>query len=211
VTRTTPTLPNILDSHGRLLLESLWVSLPATVESYDSENQTVNAQPLVKKRFVTEEGVLVVERLPVVPMVPVIYQGSSRGRLTTPPARGDGCLLVFTSCSLDRWISHGTEVDPEDDRRGDLTDAFAILGVVSPSRVTDPAHATAVVLQGDDVRLGDSTASGTDARVAIRSDLQALKDAISDAATDVDGAILKASLVSALSGWPVCATKVRAK
>jgi phage baseplate assembly protein V len=66
------------------------------------------------------------------------------------------------------------------------------------------------VLVATEVRLGADDATDP---VALKSDLVALKNAISSAvpAPNDGGAALKAGIMSALGSWPTCATKVTAK
>ena len=87
------------------------------------------------------------------------FPGSGAFPETFPLKAGDTVLLVFSSSSIDRWLSLGGEVDPIDDRRHHITDAMAIPGLRSmnaalPSTALDP---NARVIGGP-IKLGDNTA-----------------------------------------------------
>lgn len=110
-------------------LEELMVCVPARVERYDSSLQLVDAQPLVKRTHEDEEGNRVLERMPVITNVPVVFPGGGGFGLRFPIARGDTVLLVFAADPLDAWKSLGGEVDPGEEGRFGLHDAVAIPGL----------------------------------------------------------------------------------
>lgn len=207
---TTPTLSSLIADAVREVLSDLWVSGPARVESYDANRHTITAKLLLRRPHITEDGEITYESPDVITNVPVVYQGSSRGRLTIPPEVGDTVLLVFCSGDIGPWISHGREADPIVDHRGDLTDAIAITGLWSPSQVT-PAVTEAAVLEHEDVRLGSSDASEDEHRVATKADLNTLMTVIqNNAGAGIGfGAAVAADLTAA--NWPTCALRVRAK
>ena len=105
------------------------VALPARVESYDSVKQVVSVQPLTKEVSQDESGSPLVESLPIVNNVPVVFPGAGGYQLRFPVTVGDEVLLIFTDRSIDQWKSQGGEVDPIDLRRHNLTDAIAIPGL----------------------------------------------------------------------------------
>lgn len=189
------------------------VAMPARVTRYDSATQRVDAQPLVKQGYVSESGERVPERLPVVPGVPVAFPGSGKSRITWPVAVGDTVLLVFASCSLERWLAHGGEVDPVDDRRSALSDAVAFPTLHSFRSPPTTAPTDAMVMHADAIRLGGPGASD---RVARESDLQQLAAALAAAiptlaALNPQGAAALQALLDALPpGWPNCTSVVRA-
>jgi hypothetical protein len=105
------------------------VSIPARVERYDAVKQLIDAQPLIKQARQDEEGTRVVESLPVISNVPLVFPGSGAYRITFPVSQGDTVLLVFSESALDTWLSQGGLVDPIDDNRFSLKDAIAIPGL----------------------------------------------------------------------------------
>lgn len=207
---TTPTLRGFVDSLVSRGLEGMRVSMPGRVEAYDATTQKADVQPLVKRRYTDAAGVEQVERLPVVPSVPVIFPGAGEYSITFPVDIGDVVLLVFADSSLDLWLARGGEVDPEDTRSHALTDAVAIPGLRPFRSAIDGVPSDALVVTGAEVRLGSAAASDP---AAGKAALDALKSAISGAAVGVSdgGALFKTNILAALSTWPAAhvATKVK--
>lgn len=133
----TPSLADVFHKALDNQLLDMHFSIPARVTRYDNTKQLVDAQPLIKTAYLDEEEAQVVERLPVVTNVPVMFMSGGGFRLTLPVAVGDTVWLFFSEASLDKWLSQGGEVDPVDYRRNALTDAVAFPGV------RDFAHALA--------------------------------------------------------------------
>jgi hypothetical protein len=115
----------VLRSH----LARVWTSLPGLVETYDPATQKVSVRPAIADRYETADGEDMVE-LPVIPGVPVVFPSGGGYVAALPLAKGDPVLLVFSSRSTDVWrAGDGTsQVDPNDLRTHDLSDAFAIPG-----------------------------------------------------------------------------------
>lgn len=125
----TPTLVDVIQSLAESRLADLHVAMPATVLSYDASNQSITAQPSVKRGYRDDDGVRQVEALPPITNVPVVFPGSGGFRVTFPVQAGDTVLLVFSEQSLDKWLVTGTHSDPGDDRRFAMSDAIAIPGL----------------------------------------------------------------------------------
>lgn len=125
----TPTLAEVIRRALDARLADVRVALPARVEKYDAAKQVVDVLPLLQERAVGEDGAELVESLPVVPNVPVVFPGAGGFRVTFPVQPGDTVLLVFSDRSLDVWQAKGGEVDPVDLRRHHLADAVAIPGL----------------------------------------------------------------------------------
>jgi hypothetical protein len=121
---------------------------------------------------------------------------------------------------MDEWKAQGgTTSEPQDPRRHDLTDSVFIPGLRSfaPAEVIPAAGRAddAMVIWGDDIRLGDASATDYVALAQPTEDnFTALKDAIVAAPVVAGdgGASFKAALISALSLWPSAtgATQVKA-
>jgi hypothetical protein len=101
-------------------------ALPGRVVSYNADEQRALVKPLIKRRY--SDGIA--RSLPIVNGVPVVMPQTARGGLILDVQPGDLVLLVFADRSLDKWVAlDGREVDPEDPRRFDMSDAVAIPGV----------------------------------------------------------------------------------
>jgi hypothetical protein len=203
----TPSPDTVIRRAIAAALKYVRVALPGKILEYDRTRLEATVQPLIQERVPTEDGSRAVDRMPAIAHVPVYFVGGGGSRLTFPVKAGDTCEIIFQSSSIDLWLALGGEVDPLDDHHHHITDAVAYVGL-SDFAHARPAHATATVLEGDDVRIGDDTA----ALLALKSDLATLKTAISNAVIVANdgGASFKSTLLTALSSWPVGTTKVRA-
>ena len=123
------TLQDLLSKFRESMAAQIHTALPGKIVRYDSSAQKADVQPLIKDRYVDEAGALQVRTLPVIPAVPVQFPGAGGYRITFPVAEGDTGLLLFAESSLDKWLVSGGTVDPEDDRRHDLTDAVFLPGL----------------------------------------------------------------------------------
>ncbi len=164
----TPTLAEVLTSALDARLDRVHTSLPAKVLSYNATKQMVDVSPLIKTRFFDETGAPIVEALPVVTNVPVIFPGSGSFGLTFPVTTGDIVLLIFAESSLDKWKSQGGTVDPLDHRKHDLSDAVAIVGLRPLPNVLHNVPDSNFITLGSDSGLSDfvALAAKTNARLA---------------------------------------------
>lgn len=184
---------------GELLAEtiafvrgSINTAIPATVVSYDPARQTVVAKPTITARFQDgETGVILPFPLPTVANIPVAFPSSTGFAITWPLFPGDTVYLVLADRGLDEWKATGAaENFPQDSRRFDLTDAVAIPGL-RPFTKPIPAtgySATAMVLEGVDVRLGSSAATDLVALSSLVAAELAKRDAAFNAHTHVSAA-----------------------
>lgn len=100
------------------------------IEGVDFEKQTVDVQILHKKVnqvFKTRE----LKDYPLLKSVPFIVLGGGGGSLTFPISVGDNCLLLFCDYEIDRWWDTGESLPANFERRHDISDAFALIGVHS--------------------------------------------------------------------------------
>ncbi|MGN6108539.1 MAG: Gp138 family membrane-puncturing spike protein [Kofleriaceae bacterium] len=202
----SPSWAEVLSGAIDTALQEVFVAMPGRVESFDAATQRASVQPLVRRAYYDAElDETVNERHPVIPDVPICFPGAGDWRLTFPIVKGDTVLLVFASCSLDRWLSRGGEVDPEDDRRHSLSDAVAIPGLYSfggTSKPSTPVPSDAMTFHGTAFKFGPDA---TD-RVARESDLRALRELILGAP---DGPTFGTELKATMRPiWPNCQSKV---
>lgn len=100
------------------------------IEGVNFDNQTVDVQILhkkVKKVFKTRE----LKDYPLLKSVPFIVLGGGSSSLTFPISVGDNCLLLFCDYEIDRWWDTGESLPANFERRHDISDAFALIGVHS--------------------------------------------------------------------------------
>ena len=107
--------------------------IPGTIESYDYATQKASVLPSIKMTFY--DGTVLSH--PIIQHVPVIFPRSGGASLTFPVNKGDGVLILFSERALERWLSSkGGEVEQGVNRRFDLSDAIAIVGLNSISTPT---------------------------------------------------------------------------
>jgi len=114
-------------------LSDVHTCLPAQIISYDHTKEKASVEPLLKRKY--RDGKI--DRLPIIVNVPVVWPRSGGCSLTFPVKKGDGCLLIFSERSLDKWLSVGGVVEPDDPRKFDLTDAIALMGLTSFAEESD--------------------------------------------------------------------------
>ena len=102
-------------------LKELHTCLPGVVISFDTDTQTADIQPTIKRKIGDD-----VVNLPVLGSVPVRFPKSTDFSISFPLAADDEVLLIFAERSLDTWLTHGGIQNPFDFRKHDLSDAFAI-------------------------------------------------------------------------------------
>lgn len=173
---TTPTLPELLKLAVSQRLESLHVSFPARVLSYDSATQLANVQPCVRMASTELEGESV--KLPPLLGCPVLWPAGSGASMHLGLSPGDDVTAVIASHELEAWLqSGGADVEPTTRRRHNLSDSYVYPGGRPKTRpLASPANGGAsfglddgscelriqlseAVLTGPIVKLGSAAAS----------------------------------------------------
>ncbi|HCU24076.1 MAG TPA: hypothetical protein DF383_03585 [Deltaproteobacteria bacterium] len=145
----TPSLSQVLSDAIDAKLYDLKVAAPARVLKYDHKKGLVDVQPCFKRTY--PDGA-VVDPAPIY-NVPVQMPRSGKAGIHIPIKKGDYVQLIFQDRSIDKWISSGGTVDPEDTRKHDASDAVAIPGLFpanQPMEVSDPED---MVLKNDSVEI----------------------------------------------------------
>ncbi len=135
-TQRTPELEDVLRLALANFQSSLHVALPGRIESYDAATQTANVKPLLMNTFIDDDdGSNVVEVLPVISAVPVVFPRGGGFMMTFPLVKGDHCHLIFNERSIDKFQTGGGEdTDPVDTRMHNLSDAVAYVGFYPDSK-----------------------------------------------------------------------------
>lgn len=180
----TDSLSELLAEHRAGTLGLVRVCCPAVVQSYDTSTLSVvvklTAPVLVKD---PDTGRLSAEPLPPI-RVPVAFPHSGTAGLTYPIAEGSAGLVLFADRPTDAWRrTASVDAPPADARRMDLVDGH-FLPVSHGSLTLLPdvianAATGAVVLQGEEVRLGNrGEGSGVAKDDRVEAELQDLWDAV---------------------------------
>lgn len=172
MSKNTPTLASVLSETMRAWLADLHTCMPCRVEKYDARRRCVSVKPIIPQAVVTTESEdREVASLPVICEVPVVFPGSGPFSIDWPVARGDIGIVLFSEVSLDRWLQHGRESDPGDDRRFNLSDGMFIPGLRPfNERFDDDAPAGTMVL-----RTASEIHAGGDQALALKSDVDELR------------------------------------
>lgn len=101
------------------------------IENVDFSNQTVDVKILHKRidHNTIKENVL--RDYPLLKQVPFVVLGGGSSNLTFPISVGDNCLLLFCDYEIDRWWDTGESLPANFERKHDISDAFALIGVHS--------------------------------------------------------------------------------
>lgn len=159
-----PTLLNLLELFGEVLRDGVRVMMPGVITGYDASKQIATVQPLIQDVRYDEQGNRTTLTIPPIHDVPVMFLGPAYARMTWPVKEGDHCELRFSSSAISNFIARGgtSPLDPGTDRRHDLSDAIAWVGLHSPANPPTDAPTDAVVIHlggGITLKLGSSGAS----------------------------------------------------
>lgn len=166
------------------------VALPGKIETYDPELQKADVKPLVQRLTATEDGDEIVESLPVIPGVPVVFPRGGGFFISMPVKKDDFCLLIFNSFSVDKYkAGTGKDTNPEDFALHDLSNAVALMGFSPFSKAIADADADNIVVGREEgtqihvadglIELGEKDSSDWVSRDSlVQQELNALRDSI---------------------------------
>lgn len=143
------------------------VAYPGRVQSYDPATQTADVVPLIRQQVPQPDGSYVMEELPVVPSVPVIFQRTAEWGISFAIQPGDTVQLLVNTSAIGHWrVGSGDVTDPGDLRRQHLAHAVAIPGLCTRGKALRRAPATTGT---------DGALATTDAALVIGSDRSAAR------------------------------------
>lgn len=121
------------------------VAYPGRVQAYYPETQTADVVPLIRQQVPQPDGSYVMEELPVVPSVPVIFPRVGAWFLSFPIAPNDTVQLLVNTSAIGHWrVGSGDVTDPGDLRRQHLSHAVAIPGLYTRGRALRQTGAAGV-------------------------------------------------------------------
>lgn len=130
------TINEVVNSHIENALSEIHTAFPAQVLRYDAAKQCADMQPVIKKKL-RDNSVL---PMPVIHNVPILFPSSGGALLSFPVNEGDTMLIICCERSIDSWLSSdGSQIDPEDTRKFNLSDAVAIPGLYTFGKNLHPA------------------------------------------------------------------------
>ena len=114
--------------------------VPAQIVTYNPATQRANVQPAIKCRFA--DGTVL--PLAQVTEAPVAWPRGGGWAIHWTLAPGDTVALLVADRAIDRWLTQGGIVDPQDRRRHHITDAIVFPGL-NTDLDPNPLGATALV------------------------------------------------------------------
>lgn len=131
-----PNLSDVLNLLKKDVMLSLNCHAIATVQSFDSSNQTVKATINYKKTYYqknaeTNQYDPVFVDYPVLVDCPTIFLGGGALSLRMPVKAGDECLILFNDRDIDTWFSSSQIKAPNSNRLHSFADGIALVGIRS--------------------------------------------------------------------------------
>ncbi len=237
----TPSFRDIQSAAIEAVLRELHTCMPAEIlriHSGDHGLQFVDVLPSLQRQVPNEEGELIDESLPLIPMVPVGYPQGGGFFISVPLAVGDIVLLVFAERSLDQWIETARKaskrtVNPGDTGthtldgaialpcgpapRGELLEGVSAANLVIGKVGAGPAGQIQITAAGQIQLAGSTDFVALAAKVAtelarVNDDIAALKAAVSTGLGGVPsaGAGLKTAFDSDTAAVPSSPASVAA-
>jgi phage baseplate assembly protein gpV len=117
------------------------VAMPGIIQSFDPEKQIVSVRLAIREHLSFGGKPYEDLEIPTLCDVPIYMPRAGNFVLTMPVTIGDECLVVFGDNCFDAWWETGSVSNQMDNRRHDLSDGFAIIGVWSQPRVV-PSYST---------------------------------------------------------------------
>lgn len=130
---------NTLEAAMRGWQANIWTAMPGKVHSIDNLviAGTIEVEVTIQSRILAADGSQQWMTLPILPDVPVVFQGGGGFTATFPIQIDDECVVIFASRSIDHWWDRGGVQQQAESRMHDLSDAFALVGVRSrPNWIT---------------------------------------------------------------------------
>ena len=109
----------------------LHTAIPCIVKRYDPATRSGDILPAVKTLL--RDGRVLSK--PLIQSVPFVMPGGGGAFISLPVQVGDTVLALFSERSIDQWVhGDGSEADPEDYRKHNISDAIAIVGLYPYSK-----------------------------------------------------------------------------
>jgi hypothetical protein len=119
-------LLRLLRKHSWYEMTNVHTSFPGVVESYDPATRRADIQPSLKRKMPDGEFLA----WPVIPNVPVRFQGSKKYTIHFPLEKGDEVEVTVCERSTDAWrTSGGKDIEDGDLRRFALADCYCSPGL----------------------------------------------------------------------------------
>lgn len=122
---------SVMDRFAYSIMSRIHKLEPAKVISFDTEKQTIKAQPLIKNKRVDAKGKVSYQQKPVLVDVPVCFPQYGNFVMTMPPKEGDEVIIGYGDGNIDNWWYQGNIQNAADRRKHDMSDGIALVGINS--------------------------------------------------------------------------------
>jgi len=132
IINTEPSLKDLLDAHKKDIFFTMNCHAIATIESFDSSNQTCVAKINYDKMFYELKNGKYVPRAipyPILTDIPVVFLTGGKSGLTFPIAKGDQALIMFNDRDSSNWFEGANSGFAASPRMHSLSDGVAIVGL----------------------------------------------------------------------------------
>lgn len=126
------------------------VAMPGIIQSFDEVKQTVSVKLAIRERLSFWGKPFEDLEIPILDSVPIFMPRAGNFILTMPIKVGDECLVIFTDTCYDEWWVSSGVGNQLDNRRHDLSDGIAILGIWSQPKVISNYSTDSAVLRNLD-------------------------------------------------------------
>jgi hypothetical protein len=206
---TDPTLRDLLDLHKKDIMLSMNCHAIATVQSFDSSQQTITATINYKKSYLQmgTDGIYktVLVDYPILLDVPIVILGGGPSQLTFPIEQGDQCLILFNDRDIDNWFQSGQVGPVASGRLHSFSDGIAIVGLRSLANSISGYDETRALLSHGETMVGVSAT-----KVKIANQLYTLNGLLQDLLTQLEILTVVCAAPGNPSGPPVNAAAIAA-
>lgn len=122
---------DVASAATRTALDGLHTCIPAIVQAYYTDNQTVDVLPVVRTALLDENGEPVYEDWPVIPNVPLGILKTNKFVIHIPVEEGDTVMLYFSEADFGIWRDTGQVSNPSDLRRHGVGYPVAVPCIVT--------------------------------------------------------------------------------
>lgn len=205
---TEPSLRDILVLLKKEILLDLNAHHIATVQSFNSEDQTVTATMNYPKTFfklndLTQLYEPVSVNYPTLVDCPAIVLGGGKSAVTFPIQKGDECLILFNDRDLENWFSGGQNSPVASGRLHSFSDGIALVGLRSLDNSIEDYDTTRAVLRNDKAMVGVGPHL-----VKISNDMTTLKTLLDTLITDLNTLITQTAAITVICSAPTSPSSI---
>lgn len=149
-----PSLQDVLYNHKEDILKSIHCVNIGKIQAFDSENQTADIL-ISYKKVISEDpnGTKTLQEYPVLLQCPCIVLRGGLGSLRMPITANDYCIVLFNDKDIDNWYAGQEGAAPNTERKHDLSDGIAIVGLGSLITSLDNYLSNQVSLEYDNSKM----------------------------------------------------------